>query len=626
MMTFFDTLFRLKFWQKVIILICVDFSVITASMFLALGARLEHHQFIFLANTYFVSALSSALIISFLQYHGFYRIRTRYMSTEAAAFIVYACAVSAAVLFTLATVGVLQLPRSVPFIHAAFSCVAIAGVRFFVRALGQHVHSSKKQRLAVYGAGISGRQLIEAMKWNPKYHVKLLIDDDPELQGQNFGGLKVMTFESAVNSLAAQNINTVILAIQDQNADKIQAIVNALTALEINVKAIPDLTSLISNQIDVTNFQEIKIEDLLGRPSTETKSGLVNATITGKNVLVTGAGGSIGSELCRQIIELQPSRLILFDVSEFAIYKLLQDIKSSIAEGYITPFIGSIQNTDLLNKVLSDFSIDTVYHAAAYKHVPLMEHNVVECFRNNVIGTAELAKSAITNQVSNFILISTDKAVNPTNYMGASKRFAELICQSLDTSTEVTKFTIVRFGNVLGSSGSVVPLFRSQIEAGGPVTVTHEDVTRYFMTIPEAAQLVLQAATLDRSGRVYVLDMGKQIKIIDLAKKMIILSGKKPVMNKPNAINNNEIYVKITGLRPGEKMYEELSYNDHLIGTQHPKIMETGDDRRMPERISELLTSIEDSVERNDLQALYEAVKEICDGVPDPTGARDFTF
>ena len=341
--------------------------------------------------------------------------------------------------------------------------------------------------------------------------------------------------------------------------------------------------------------------------------------IVNKTILVTGAGGSIGSELCRQIIFLKPQRLILLDISEFSIYKLFEELKtySGTDELDIIPVIGSVQDRFLIQNVLDRFEIDTIYHAAAYKHVPLMEQNVMQCINNNVFGTLNVAELSVDARVKNFILVSTDKAVNPTNFMGVSKRIAENICLTMSKQQKNTCFSIVRFGNVLGSSGSVVPIFKKQIESGGPITLTHRDVTRFFMTIPEAAQLVIQAGSMAIGGEIFVLDMGKSIKILDLAKQMIYLSGRKPTLNQNKNLESDEIVIKITGLRPGEKLFEELSYKSNLLGTIHPRINTTVETVMKKEEFLSLLSFIKAAIINNDYQRLFEKIIRVCDGVSD---------
>jgi FlaA1/EpsC-like NDP-sugar epimerase len=364
---------------------------------------------------------------------------------------------------------------------------------------------------------------------------------------------------------------------------------------------------------------DIKIEDLLGRKPAEHKPELMVKSISGKTILVTGAGGSIGSELCRQIILWKPKKLILLDISEYSIYSLLKELGQhpNSKECEIVPSIGSVQDLQFVKKVFNHFAIDTTYHAAAYKHVPLMEQNVMQCFANNVFGTVNLVELAIATNVQNFVLISTDKAVNPTNFMGASKRFAEIVCQSLPTNEAETRFSIVRFGNVLGSSGSVVPLFKKQIESGGPITLTHLEITRYFMTISEAAQLVIQAGSIGKRGDIFVLDMGKPVKILDLAKRMVGLSGMRPTLNGKKRLDPDEIAITVTGLRPGEKLFEELAYSSNLKGTLHPQINTTEEIPMSHDALQSLLLVTRNAIQDNDHKKLYEMISTVVNGFVD---------
>ncbi|MDA9985696.1 polysaccharide biosynthesis protein, partial [Alphaproteobacteria bacterium] len=385
------------------------------------------------------------------------------------------------------------------------------------------------------------------------------------------------------------------------------------------------ISSLISGRAEITQLRDIKIEDLLGREPVDHNPGLMAKTIADKTVLVTGAGGSIGGELCRQIIQWKPKKLILLDVSEFAVYTLLEELKQHpTINGFdLIPLIGSVQDRQFLKKIFDHFAPETVYHAAAYKHVPLMEQNVMQCIANNVLGTLNMAELAIAAKVKHFILVSTDKAVNPTNFMGASKRLAEIICQTLQLDNEKTCFSIVRFGNVLGSSGSVVPLFKKQIEDGGPITLTHIDVTRYFMTIPEAAQLVIQAGAIAKGGDVFVLDMGKPVKIIDLAKRMAVLSGLQPILNSKTKSQQGEVAITVTGLRPGEKLFEELSYDKNLMGTIHPRINATAETPMEHKRLQAILATARNAIRDGDHQRLYQVIAKITDGVADVATSSD---
>ena len=608
-------LFSLESWKKRMILLAFDSITIPLSVLLALAARLESHDFLYQIDSYVACAVAITCCMALFFVRGFYNTFTRHITVDTALTIIVAAVASALVLLSLISFYGLQIPRSVPFIHAAFSVVGIASLRFFIRALGQNINRGARKNIAIYGAGIAGRQLVEALKWNSRYRVCQIIDDNPKLHGQSLGGIKIEGFDAARKKLTFYEIDTILLAFPTAPFDVHQRIFDLLTEAPVKVKSIPDLTSLIAGTADITELRDIDIVDLLGRNPADPDPRLLGKTITGKTVLVTGAGGSIGSELCRQIAAQAPAHMVLLDVSEFAIYSLLQELEKMHPSLVITPLLGSVQDQPFVTKVLSKFVIDTIYHAAAYKHVPLMEQNVMQCIANNVFGTRTMAAAAVAAQVKNFILISTDKAVNPTNFMGASKRFAELVCQDFASTQRTTKFAIVRFGNVLGSSGSVVPLFKKQIIAGGPVTVTHRDVLRYFMTIPEAAQLVIQAGSLAKGGDIFVLDMGKPVKILDLAKKMITLSGKKPVLETERPAGAGEIAIRITGLRRGEKMFEELSYSDNLIGTAHPRIMITDDSSLSGDNLRTLLDTALDAIAVADHQKLFKIVRQVCNGV-----------
>ena len=616
-------LFALESWQKRLILFSFDSFVIPLSVLLALAARLESHDFLYQIDSYIACAVAFICSMALFFVRGLYNVFTRHITIDTAVTIILAAVASALVLLVLIIFWGLQIPRSVPFIQAAFSVVGIASLRFFIRAIGQNINRTARKNIAIYGAGNSGRQLVEALKWNSQYRVCQIIDDNPQLHGQSLGGVKIEGFEAACKKLTLYEIDTILLAIPTAPFYVHQRIFDLLTETPVKVKSIPDLTSLIAGTADITELRDIDIVDLLGRDQAEPDPQLLGKTITGKTVLVTGAGGSIGSELCRQIAAQAPAHMVLLDISEFAIYSLLQELETTLPSLAITPLIGSVQDRPFVAKVLGKFAIDTIYHAAAYKHVPLMEQNVMQCIANNVFGTRNMASAAVAAQVKHFILVSTDKAVNPTNFMGASKRLAELVCQDFASTQSSTKFAIVRFGNVLGSSGSVVPLFKQQIAAGGPVTVTHANVIRFFMTIPEAAQLVIQAGSLAKGGDIFVLDMGKPLKILDLAKKMIILSGKKPVLETERSAGAGETAIRVTGLRLGEKMFEELSYSNNLTGTAHPRIMTTDDSSLSSDDLKALLDTALDAIAVDDHQKLFKIVRQVCNGVASDKTSSD---
>ena len=496
----------------------------------------------------------------------------------------------------VATQTLSTFPLSVSFIYFAFLLIGISSFRFLVRTAYYYFGAGQRTPIAIYGAGEAGTQTIASLKSNPRYAPKLIIDDDPLLQGKVMYGLQILSFKSACEKCFKEDIDTVLLAIPSASLPRRQDIINQLSDRSLNVKTIPGLSSLIDGTTTISQIQNIDIEDLLEREAVTPNEGLIAKNISDKTVIVTGAGGSIGSELCRQIIEWRPKRLVTLDVSEAAIYQLSSSLTPRL-EGLgieILPLVGSIQDRDFVKNVLARYPADTIYHAAAYKHVPLMEQNIMQCVKNNVLGTRIVVEEAIAAKVSNFTLISTDKAVNPTNFMGASKRLAELVCLSLAETKPTTCISMVRFGNVLGSSGSVVPLFKRQIENGGPVTVTHQSVTRFFMTIPEAAQLVIQASSLAKGGDIFVLDMGTSIKIIDLAFRMVRLSGLKPYLKTQSNTDKGDIAIELTGLRPGEKLAEELTYSDALSPTEHPRIM----------------TASEAALASNDFQAIMDEIVE----------------
>jgi FlaA1/EpsC-like NDP-sugar epimerase len=436
--------------------------------------------------------------------------------------------------------------------------------------------------VAIYGAGEAGRQLARAIGQSDMFKVSAFIDDDPALFTTEIDGISVYSPISIEELVKVKSVTQILLALPSASHSRRSEILSRLEPFPIKVKTIAGMEDILSGKVQIEQLKDIDIEDLLGRDSIDPNQELLHSCITGKNVLVTGAGGSIGAELCRQIIELAPKSIILYELSEFALYSIEKNLrkiaKKKALDLEVIPLLGSVQHKNRMVRILRKYKVQTVYHAAAYKHVPIVEHNIVEGIRNNIFGTWYAAEAASEAKVERFVLISTDKAVRPTNIMGASKRFAELVLQGLSSRGDNTVFTMVRFGNVLGSSGSVVPLFREQIKAGGPVTVTHKDIIRYFMTIPEAAQLVIQAGAMGKGGDVFVLDMGEQVKIAELAERMIHLLG---LSVKDSKNPQGDIEINYSGLRPGEKLYEELLIGENVAGTNHPKIM-TADEEMLP--------------------------------------------
>jgi FlaA1/EpsC-like NDP-sugar epimerase len=504
---------------------------------------------------------------------GLYRAILRYMAPQAVATVINGVAASSIALVVLCWF----LPFSdIARLVLCFSVIAVlfvGGSRWGFRSALQIQRHKTKSRVLIYGAGCSGRQLLYALNSGDEYKPVVFVDDNTELQKTTVCGLTVLPSELLEKAIQRYHIDRVLLAMPSAGRGRKRELLELLSKLPVPVQSIPGMADLVAGHMKIDDLQDIRIEDLLGREVIEPDQQLMQANIRQKVVMVTGAGGSIGSELCRQIIRCKPDVLVLFDVSEFALYSIERELNAVKRRfGYhcaIKPVLGSVQQQKLLEQVMSNFQVQTVYHAAAYKHVPLVEYNTVEGVRNNVFGTWACAEAAIAAKVENFVLISTDKAVRPTNVMGASKRMAELVLQGLANRQTSTRMCMVRFGNVLGSSGSVVPLFAQQIKSGGPVTLTHKEITRFFMTIPEASQLVIQAGAMAKGGEVFVLDMGEPVRIYDLAKRMIHLAGLKL---KDKANQNGDIEIQITGLRPGEKLYEELLIGCNESRTEHARI------------------------------------------------------
>ncbi|MFZ6815381.1 polysaccharide biosynthesis protein [Undibacterium sp. Rencai35W] len=509
---------------------------------------------------------------------GLYRAVIRYLDQKIIYIVVLGVTMSVLFLaFVSVMTHIMALSRAVFGIYWAGAILYVGASRLLVRSYLLGVNRNDDAiKVAIYGAGKAGVQLATALRSSDEYVCVAFIDDNLNVQGSLIAGVKVSPAQALHKLIDQYEIKEILLAMPSISKTRQKQVLDELEQYKLKIKVTPSIKSLVNGELRVQDVREVGIEDLLGRDAVEPDPRLLATCITDKKVLVSGAGGSIGSELCRQILNQQPAQLILLDMSEYALYAIEHELSSLCAAMKspceILPFLGSIHDSAKLDKIFQTYQIDTVYHAAAYKHVPLVEHNPIEGIRNNVFGTLRLAEAAIKAQVKNFVLISTDKAVRPTNVMGATKRLAELILQACARKQTTTRFCMVRFGNVLGSSGSVVPLFRRQIMQGGPITLTHPEITRYFMTIPEAAQLVLQAGamTADGGGDVFVLDMGEPVRIIDLARRMVHLSG---LEVKCDATPDGTIEIHHVGLRPGEKLYEELLIGDNVERTTHPLIM-----------------------------------------------------
>lgn len=520
-----------------------------------------------------IAATTAATIIIFIRL-GLYRAVIRYMTEQAFLSLVIGMVLSSLFLATSSFLLQAPLPRSSIVIYIFTGFVLIGLPRLFVRGIIAQLESSNEELVLIYGAGKQGIALVNALKKEGHYKPCTFIDDNPQKQGSVISGLRVLPSESIAGLIANNHYKKILLALGDTSRSDRQSLVAKLEKHPLEILTTPSVQDIVSGKSQIDEVKEVEIEDILGRDCIPPDQKLLASDILHKHVLVTGAGGSIGSELCRQALFQKPAKLVLIELNEYSLYSIEQELlisaKNAAIETEIIAILGSVQQQPRLENIFKAFEIHTIYYAAAYKHVPMVEHNVVEGVRNNVFGTWYCAEAAIAAGVDKFVLISTDKAVRPTNVMGASKRLAELVLQALAERQTETLFTMVRFGNVLGSSGSVVPLFRKQIKAGKSITVTHPDITRYFMTIPEASQLVIQAGAMGKGGDVFVLDMGESIKIIDLAKKMIQLSG---LTEKSDHEPNGDIAIEYTGLRPGEKLYEELLIGDNVEGSGHPRIM-----------------------------------------------------
>ncbi|MFQ2893035.1 polysaccharide biosynthesis protein [Aeromonas caviae] len=543
---------------------------------------------------------------------GLYRAVLRYVGFKVLWTVSLGVLISTVALVIISFFMNVPLPRTVSVIYFSFAVLLIGGARLFFRTLVNH---GKHQRVAVliYGAGSSGRQLQLALNQGREYLPVAFVDDDPALIKAVIQGVSVYSPELIGELITRYDIKKILLAMPSASRSVRQDVIHRLEHFPCEVLSIPGMADMVAGYAHIDELKEVSIEDLLGRDPVDPIPDLMNANINGKCVMVTGAGGSIGSELCRQIVRYRPVKLVLFEISEYGLYAIDKELnelcRNEKIDIEIVPLLGSVQRQNRLSAIMSNFQIETVYHAAAYKHVPLVEYNVVEGVRNNIFGTLYTAQAAIEANVDTFVLISTDKAVRPTNTMGATKRLAELVLQALSSAQNGTRFCMVRFGNVLGSSGSVVPLFRAQIRNGEPLTVTHPDIIRYFMTIPEASQLVIQAGAMGCGGDVFVLDMGQPVKIMELAHRMIRLSG---LTLKSDNNPNGDVEIKITGLRPGEKLFEELLIGDNVEGTSHPRIMKAHENMLPWKDIRSLLIEIDMACHQFD----HEKIRSLLLGAP----------
>ncbi len=646
---------------KRLLVLILDAGLCVLAVWLAFYLRLE--EFVPLTGPAMWAALGSVVLaLPIFVSAGLYRAIFRYsglpaMMAVVRAILLYGLLFSA--VFTFYRVE--GVPRSVGLIQPILLFLLVGASRAVSRVwLGglynQQIRKAGLPQALIYGAGSAGRQLASAMANSPEIRVTGFLDDDRRLHGHVLNGLPIHNPDDLAEVLNSSAITDVLLALPSVSRQRRNDILNTLKPHKVAVRTLPGLSDIATGKVSLTDVRELDIDDLLGREPVKPNGLLLNANTHGKTVLVTGAGGSIGSELCRQILKTQPQQLLLVEMSEFALYQIHQELVGLLAEGLVdrhsiqanahgepafeldkalqvagvevVPLLASACDELRMHEIMDTWKPHTVYHVAAYKHVPLVEHNPAEGLRNNVWGTRVCAEAAMHNSVGNFVLVSTDKAVRPTNIMGATKRLAEMILQALAEQnlaltskggrelTTRTTFSMVRFGNVLGSSGSVVPLFREQIKNGGPITLTHADITRYFMTISEAAQLVIQAGAMGQGGDMFVLDMGQPVKIMDLARRMVELSG---LTVRDQLTPNGDIELAVTGLRPGEKLYEELLIGDNPKPTQHPRIMRAHEQFLPWPALEQKLNVLSIAMGANDVPVIRALLKELVSGYK-PTG------
>jgi len=593
---------------KRLVVVALDVVLALAATWIAFTLRLDTLNWPTGAQ-WWVYGLAPVLAVPIFVKFGLYRAIFRYtgqaaLMATAQAVGVYACLLTTVLLWQQwlgvpRTLGLLQ-----PLIFLLLVGASRATARFWLANLG-NAQAKTKDRLLIYGAGTAGVQTASALNVSGQFVLLGFVDDDPVKVGRSINGVLVFAPSEVPAVVTQQGVTDILLALPSVSRDRRKNIIDSLRALPVHIRTLPGLADLASGRVTVQDFRELDVEDLLGRDPVPPDAALLARDLAGQVVLVTGAGGSIGGELTRQIVQQGPRQLLLLDHNEFGLYSIHQELQGICAASglavELVPLLGSVANYARLLAVCAMYRPATVYHAAAYKHVPMVEHNAGAGVANNVFGTLNMARAALASSVKRFVLVSTDKAVRPTNVMGATKRMAELVLQALAADSSQTCFTMVRFGNVLDSSGSVVPLFRRQLAAGGPLTVTHAEVTRYFMTIPEAAQLVLQAGALAVGGDVFVLDMGEPVKIMDLARRMLQLSG---LSVRDGACPNGDIEIAITGLRPGEKLYEELLIGDNPERTAHPRIMKAHEPFVPWAQLAEELTVLEAAAGRDDLPVI----------------------
>ncbi len=605
-------------WAKRFVVLALDTALCVLTVWLAYYLRLG--EFVALSgNAFWAVVTSIAIALPVFIVSGLYRAIFRYSGWPALLAVARAISIYGLLYVSVFTaIGIQDVPRTVGIIQPILLLLFVGASRALARIwLGDQYQSilknASRPKVLIYGAGRNGRQLVAAMANSHEMQVVGFLDDDDRLHGHVLNGQPIYNPADLASLVPTLTISDVLLAMPNLSRKRRNEILNEIRSAQVAVRTLPSVTELAQGKVSISDLRELDIDDLLGREPVMPNHILLAMNVRSKVVMVTGAGGSIGSELCRQILSVGPSKLLLIEQSEFALYGIHQELEEKISGREITlvPLLASVQDNERMHEIMSTWHPNTVYHAAAYKHVPLVEHNPAEGIKNNVLGTLKTAQAAAENGVSDFVLISTDKAVRPTNIMGASKRLAEMALQAIAATNPGTKFSMVRFGNVLGSSGSVVPKFRQQIRDGGPITLTHPEITRYFMTIPEASQLVIQAGAMAKGGDVYVLDMGQSVKIMDLARRMIELSG---LTVKDEQNPDGDIEIEITGLRPGEKLYEELLIGDNPKPTSHSRIMKAHEEFISWGDLEGQLRSLEMALNVNDVGVIRLMMEKLVTG------------
>ncbi|MEQ6890047.1 nucleoside-diphosphate sugar epimerase/dehydratase [Halomonas sp. CS7] len=600
---------RLSRRQKCFIQLILDAPLLSASLLLAIILKQESMAPLLDPHITMTLLITLPITLAIFFWLGLYRILIRYVGVKMLHTLAAGVMASSLVIWTTSALLGSSLHASTLAIYSILAMCSVGGIRFFSRSLFHRNSMRHKARVIIYGAGTAGSQLVSSLRKGSEFIPIAFVDDWKGMHGTIVEGIKVYSPDFLNHLISTMKVERILLAMPSISRSRRQEIIASLENMNVTIQTIPGMEEIVNGDAKPGQIRDVAVEDLLGRDPVPPRLDLLDANIRDKVVMVTGAGGSIGSELSRQIMRLGPKKLLLLDTCEYALYtieKELEEIQIHEKRPTISiALIGSVQEEKRINSIMKAYRVQTLYHAAAYKHVPMVEYNLIEGIKNNVFGTLSTARAAIAAEVENFILVSTDKAVRPTNMMGATKRLAELICQAFANSQDKTRFCMVRFGNVLGSSGSVIPLFRRQIAQGGPLTVTHESITRYFMTIPEAASLVLQAGAMGKGGDVFVLDMGEPVKISALASRMIRLSGLE-IKSKENPYGDIEIIY--SGLRPGEKLFEELLIGKNATGTDHPRIHSAREPYWKWPKLKIFMDNLQEAINSQDIKTLHNLI------------------